>query len=66
MLQPTGDLGHNASRPMARTLKRPSIRVKSVATPGRPLHLDNVVQRHPRGVNAKLSTSKPCKEQAEL
>ena len=49
---------------MARALHRSPIRVKPVATTGRALHLDDVIQRHPRGVNAKLSTSKPRKEKA--
>ena len=48
-LQRAGDLASLPRWQVARALERPSIRVKSLATPGRPLHLDNVVQRHPRG-----------------
>ena len=56
--------GHPRRRSVAGTLQQSSIRVKPVATPDRTLNLDDVVQGHPRGVNAKLSTSKPRKEKA--
>ena len=63
-LQHTTYLSHLRRRPMARTLQRIQIRAKPLATASRALYLDDVIQRHPRGVNAKLSTSKPRKEKA--
>ena len=57
-------LHHYRGRPVAGALNRSPVPVKPVATPRHALHLDDIVQRHPRGVNPKLSTSKPRKEKA--
>ena len=57
-------LHHYRGRPVAGALNRSPVPVKPVATPRHALHLDDIVQRHPRGVNAKFSTSKPRKEKA--
>ena len=48
LLQPTGHLRHLRRRPMARTLQRTPVRVKPVAAPNGTVHLDDIIQHHPR------------------
>ena len=48
LLQSTGHLRHLRRRPMARTLQRTPVRVKPVAAPNGTVHLDDIIQHHPR------------------